>query len=86
MVGIFVICFALGFADIMRVSKAAHYRELAIEQALQSDGVLVTTPYPVKTKYSAQYGLSDLENGEYWPNETIQEYYGLKGIIVKTDT
>lgn len=84
--GIFVICFALGFADIMRVSKAAHYRELAIEQALQSDGVLVTTPYPVKTKYSAQYGLSDLENGEYWPNETIQEFYGLKGIIVKTDT
>ena len=85
LVGVFIICFVLGFADILHVSQAAKKRERAIEQALQTDGILVITQYPVKTKYSAQYGLSDLENGESWPNDVVQQYYGLKGIIVKSD-
>ncbi len=83
--GVFLICFVLGVMDIIQVSQAAHKRESAIEQALQTDGILMATPYPVKTKYSAQYGLMDLENGESWPNDIIQEYYGLKGIVVKQD-
>ena len=57
-----------------------------MEQALQTDGVLVAVPYPVKTKYSAQYGLVDLENGKSWPNDIIQEYYGLKDIVVVPET
>ena len=82
---VFLICFFAGFADILQVSRAAKEREDAVEQALQTDGVLVAVPYPVKTKYSAQYGLADLENGQYWPNDNIQEYYGLKGITVISD-
>ena len=86
LIGVFLVCFAFGFVDILHVSQAASKRNRAIEQALQSNGVLVATPYPVKTKYSAQYGLLDLLDGESWPNEIIQEYYGLKDIIVTSDT
>ena len=85
LVGVFLICFVLGFADILQVSQAASKRERAIEQALQTNGILMATPYPVKTKYSAQYGLVDLENGASWPNDVIQKYYGLRDIVVESD-
>ena len=81
----FLICFVFGFADILHVSQAANKREHAIEQALQTDGILMAAPYPVRTKYSAQYGLVDLENGASWPNDVIQKYYGLKDIVVESD-
>ena len=82
---VFLICFMAGVTDILKVSWAAKEREEAVKQALRTDGVLVAAPYPVKTKYSAQYGLADLENGQSWPNDIIQEFYGLKGIIVISD-
>ena len=57
-------------------------RDAAIRQALDGDGILTASPYPVKTKYSAQYGLLDLAEDENWPKDMIKEYYGLKEIIV----
>jgi hypothetical protein len=60
-------------------------RQSAIQKALASDGILVAAPYPVKTKYSAQYGLQDIAEGEDWPKDMIKEYYGLKEIIVRSE-
>ena len=79
---IFGLYFITGIADIMNVHQAATERDNAINAALHSDGILTASPYPVKTKYSAQYGIMDLSKGESWPNDIIQEYYGLKKIIV----
>lgn len=57
-------------------------RDGAIRQALAGDGILTASPYPAKTKYSAQYGLLDLAEDENWPKDMIKEYYGLKEILV----
>ena len=70
--------------DLVHVEKASKARDRAIREALESDGILYTTPYPVKTKYSAQYGIQDLAEGEYWPNEFVVKYYGLKDVVVQT--
>ncbi len=79
----FAICFVCGVADIATVFNASQKRLKAIAEAQAGNGVLVTAPYPVKTKYSAQYGLADLTQGESWPNDTVKIYYGLKEIIVR---
>ncbi len=81
-----LLCFLLfasvGLLDIWNVHMAAKERERAIAHALETDGVLIARPYPCRTKYSAQYELSDLSKGEYWPNDYVKWYYGLKEIIV----
>ena len=82
LVGLFLLSFIPGIWDLAQTERAAEAREQAIEQALESDGVLYASPYPEKTKYSAQYGIQDLAEGEYWPNAMIIKYYGLKDIIV----
>ena len=79
----FTICLLFGIADITAVFNASQKRLVAIAEAQAGNGVLVTEPYPVKTKYSAQYGLMDLTPGESWPNDTVAIYYGLKEIIIK---
>ena len=81
-----LLCFLLfasvGLLDIWNVYVAAKEREKAIAYALETDGVLIAKPYPCRTKYSAQYGLSDLSEGEYWPNDYVKWFYGLKDIVV----
>lgn len=77
-----VFCFVLGTSDILTVYHASEEREKAIRRALETDGVLVAEPYPVRSKYSAQYGLQDLASGESWPNDVEKEYYGLQEIRV----
>lgn len=79
---LFSLLFLIGCWDILAVHHAELERQSAIRQALAGDGVLVTSPYPEKTKYSAQYGLQDLAEGEDWPKDMIKEYYGLREIIV----
>lgn len=79
---LFVLCFVVGFGDIMSVHSASVEREKRIQEALESNGVLAASPYPCHTKYSAQYGLQDLEPGAAWPNDMIALYYGLEQIEV----
>ena len=81
---LFLLHFIPGMMDLIHVEKAAEARNRAIQEALDSDGVLYTAPYPVKTKYSAQYGIQDLAEGEYWPNDFVVKYYGLKDVVVRT--
>ena len=78
----FLTLFLIGCEDIIAVHHADMERQSAIRQALAGDGILVASPYPVKTKYSAQYGLQDLAEDEDWPKDMIKEYYGLREIIV----
>ena len=73
-----------GLSDIARVYKAATVRNIQIAEALRTDGVLRAAPYPCRTKYSAQYGLLDLQVGGEWPNDIMKEYYGLREIVVET--
>ena len=80
LLSVFIVFFAVGVADIIQVNRAAVEREKAIAAALSSDGILVTSPFPEKTKYSAQYGLQDLTDDGSWPNDIIIEYYGLTDI------
>lgn len=83
--GIFIafsLLFIIGIADILTVYHADLKRQAAIQEALAGDGILVASPYPEKTKYSAQYGLLDIAEGEDWPKDMIKEFYGLKDIIV----
>lgn len=79
---LFSLMFLIGCEDILAVHQAELERQSAIQKALDSDGVLVTSPYPEKTKYSAQYGLLDIAEDEDWPKDMIKEFYGLKEIIV----
>lgn len=79
---VFLLLFITGAADILTVHHADLKRQAAIQEALTGDGILVASPYPVKTKYSAQYGLLDLMPDEDWPKDMIKEFYGLKDIIV----
>ena len=79
---LFSLMFLIGCEDILAVHQAEIERQAAIQKALAGDGVLVASPYPEKTKYSAQYGLLDIAEGEDWPKDMIKEFYGLKEIIV----
>ena len=79
---VFVLFFTVGVSDVMHVYRAAIERDKAITAALSTDGILIASPYPEKTKYSAQYGIQDLTDDGSWPNDVIIEYYGLKDIHV----
>ena len=79
---LFSLMFLIGCEDILAVHQAETERQAAIQKALAGDGVLMASPYPEKTKYSAQYGLLDIAEGEDWPKDMIKEFYGLKEIIV----
>jgi hypothetical protein len=81
--GLFLLFFIVGLCDILNVYHAAHERALSIEKALESDRILITEPYPCQTKYSAQYGLQDVEPEAAWPNDMIVLYYGLDQLVVK---
>ncbi len=83
--GLFLFFFIPGMLDLIHIEQAAAVRDRAIERALASDGILYAVPYPVKTKYSAQYGIQDLAEGEYWPNTVMAQYYGLTDIVVLSD-
>lgn len=78
----FCVCFCVGLADNLELHNAAKRRSEEIEIALAGDGILFTEPYPVKTRFNAQYGLEDIKQGESWPRDQIAEYYGLKKINV----
>ena len=82
---VFSLMFIIGWADILAVHHADLKRQAAIQEALAGDRILVASPYPVKTKYSAQYGLLDLMPDEDWPKDMIKEFYGLKDIIVVSE-
>lgn len=83
---VFAVFFAVGVLDIINVNRAAVDREKAIAVALSSDGILVASPYPENTKYSAQYGIQDLTDDGSWPNDVMIEYYGLNDIqVVQAD-
>ena len=76
------LCFSFGLADILRVHSAALERDAAIAEALRGDGVLYTSPYPQRTRFSAQHGVPDLQEGSGWPNAWMCIYYGLNDIHV----
>ena len=83
---LFFLCFAVffigGITDIITVFHASEERMKAISEAQAGDGVLITTQYPVKTKYSAQYGLQDLTGEDSWPDDPFKVYYHLWDIVV----
>ena len=78
----FVVCFLIGGADIHRVYQASVEREAAFAEAAAGDKRVVLTPYPCKTKYSAQYGNQDLIPDADWPNGVMADYYDVIRIIV----
>ena len=78
----FVLCFSIGGADIDRVHQAAIEREAAFAEAAAGDKRVVLTPYPCKTKYSAQFGNQDLLPDADWPNGVMADYYDVIRIIV----
>ena len=78
----FALCFLIGGADIERVHRAAAEREAAFAAAAAGDKKVVLTPYPCKTKYSAQYGNQDLIPDADWPNGVMADYYDVIRIIV----
>ena len=78
----FVLHFSIGGADIYRVHRAAAEREAAFVAAAAGDKRVVLTPYPCKTKYSAQYGNQDLVPDADWPNGVMADYYDVIRIIV----
>ena len=86
LLSVFAVFLSVGVFDIMLVNRASIERDKAITAALSSDRILIASPYPEKTKYSAQYGIQDLTDDGSWPNDVIAEYYGLKGIMTVTET
>ena len=79
----FVLCFALGAEDIFRVHRAATAREEEFIRAAAGDKIVRATPYPFRTKYTAQYGNPDLSPDADWPNGVIADYYDVVRIIVE---
>lgn len=75
---VFALCFALGTADTLAVHRSELQRQEQIREARESDGVLIALPHPVRSKYSAQYGLADLNPEGSWPGDVIARYYELR--------
>ncbi len=86
---VFALCLlgfmAAGILDIVSVHREAVRREEIFAEAAAGDGCAVLSPYHEKTKYSAQYGLQDLEYDAGWPNGVMANYYGVTRIIVTDD-
>lgn len=82
----FVVCLALGTADILAVHGSELQRQELIRLAREGDGVLIAQPHPVRSKYSAQYGLADLNPEGDWPNDVMARYYELERILTPEET
>ncbi len=80
---VFALCFALGTADIIGVHRAAIQREADFAEAAAGDKRVTATPYPYRTKYTAQFGNPDLSPDADWPNGVMADYYGVIRIIVE---
>ena len=78
----FALCLMLGGQDVYRVHLAAIKREAAFAEAAAGDKRVILTPYPCRTKYSAQYGNQDLFPDAGWPNGVMADYYDVIRIIV----
>ena len=78
----FGLCFLMGSLDILQVHRAAQIREEGFLKAAEGDKTLITSPYPYRTKYTAQYGNPDLAPDADWPNGIMADYYGIIRIIV----
>ena len=74
----FVLCLALGTADILAVHESERQRQELIRMGREADGTVIAPPHPVRSKYSAQYGLADLNPEGSWPDDIMARYYGLE--------
>lgn len=74
----FALCLALGTADILAVHGSERQRQERIRLAREGDGTAIAWPHPVRSKYSAQYGLADLNPEGTWPDDVMAYYYGLE--------
>ncbi|MBR5094413.1 MAG: hypothetical protein IK095_04895 [Oscillospiraceae bacterium] len=78
---VFALDLALGGADILAVHRSERLRQSRIEAALQGDGHVSAPAHPVRSKYSAQYGLEDINERGDWPNDEMARYYGFIQIL-----
>lgn len=78
----FAFHFLLGTLDIAVIFGKSLERGQAIREALeQGQRDLVLEIYVPATKYSAAYGLEDLNlSGHGWPNDSLALYYGLDSV------
>ncbi len=74
----FALCLSLGTADILAVHRSERQRQELIRLAREGNGIAIAQPHPVRSKYSAQYGLADLNPEGVWPDDTMARYYGLE--------
>ena len=79
---VFALSFSLGAADILAVHRSELRRQEQIRLAQQGDGIAVVSLHPVRSKYSAQYGLDDLTESGEWPNDVMAQYYGIDRICL----
>lgn len=79
---VFALSFSLGTADILAVHRSELRRQEQIRLAQQGDGIAVVSIHPVRSKYSAQYGLDDLTESGEWPNDVMAQYYGIDRICL----
>ena len=78
-----LLCLTVSLVDLVSLRSAANEREARIEAALSAGADSVElAPYPVLSRFNAQYGLADLEPGADWPNGIMAKYYGLRAIDV----
>ena len=78
---VFALCLAVGTADLLAVHRSELLRMERIEAARQGDGLALAPAYPARSRYSAQYGLADLDPEGYWPNDEMAKYYGIRQIL-----
>ena len=79
---LFVLNFALGCLDILVTFQKSRERVAAIRAAIDAGQQSVTVEsYVPDTRYSAPYGLLDLqESWDSWPNGSVALYYGIDRI------
>lgn len=77
----FALSFSLGTADILSVYRSEQRRLEQIRLAQQGGGTAVAALHPVRSKFSAQYGLADLTETGEWPNDVMARYYGIDRIL-----
>ena len=81
---VFLLCFSVGTADLvcLNQSRLLREREIASAKAAGED-TLRLSPIFSSTKYSARYGLSDLDPPDAeWPRDRIKDFYGFQDLIV----
>lgn len=82
LVTIFILSFCLGTADIISIHNQASYRDDLIKAAQSEAETVVELPsYTPSTKFSAAYGLADInDDPNQWPNGAIALYYGFNQV------